>query len=394
MKPRLVILTSRFPYPLTKGDRLRIFHQIRELSHHFELFVICINEGYPQQIDYDALRPYCSSVTVHLLSRRQRLCNIGVHLLSGSEIPMQVRYFYDRLIHAQIKEEIKYISPDYIHVHLIRMAPYVHGMPESIGISIDYMDSMVLNDLAGQYLKGGIRQIFRNKERRLVQAYELEIFQRYTKRFIISARDKANFPASLRHDLHILPNGVDTTYFHLNQNGVTATYDLVFCGNLSYRPNRQAVEALVSQILPSLPQYTCLIAGAELPQALCESPLPHLTTLGYQEDIRSVYWSGRLMVVPILEGSGQQNKVLEAMASGTPCVITSFVNEAIGAEDGTEVMVVDDIRDFESCIKALLSQPEKMEDMRQRARTFVVERYSWHTNTQILIESIKEDLQT
>ena len=72
VRHRVVILTSRFPYPLVKGDQLRIFQQIKVLSQVFELFVICVNESMPDEDHFAALRPYCTNITVHLLPEKKR----------------------------------------------------------------------------------------------------------------------------------------------------------------------------------------------------------------------------------------------------------------------------------------------------------------------------------
>jgi len=41
---KLLIITSRFPYPLDKGDKLRAYYQIKELSKHNEIFLISTTE--------------------------------------------------------------------------------------------------------------------------------------------------------------------------------------------------------------------------------------------------------------------------------------------------------------------------------------------------------------
>ena len=43
-KPRLAVVTSRFPYPLEKGDKLRLYHQLKGLSHHFSIVLLAIGE--------------------------------------------------------------------------------------------------------------------------------------------------------------------------------------------------------------------------------------------------------------------------------------------------------------------------------------------------------------
>ena len=41
---KLLILTSRFPYPINKGDKLRAYYQIKELSKQFEIHLISISD--------------------------------------------------------------------------------------------------------------------------------------------------------------------------------------------------------------------------------------------------------------------------------------------------------------------------------------------------------------
>jgi hypothetical protein len=42
---KLVILLSRVPYPLEKGDKLRAYHQVRLLSQRHEVHLICLDDS-------------------------------------------------------------------------------------------------------------------------------------------------------------------------------------------------------------------------------------------------------------------------------------------------------------------------------------------------------------
>ena len=53
---KLLILASRFPYPLEKGDKLRLFHQITYLSRQHEIILCCLNEGKPKPEDFQKVR--------------------------------------------------------------------------------------------------------------------------------------------------------------------------------------------------------------------------------------------------------------------------------------------------------------------------------------------------
>ena len=43
MKKKIIIITSRFPFPLEKGDKLRIYHQIKHLSIDYNIHLISLN---------------------------------------------------------------------------------------------------------------------------------------------------------------------------------------------------------------------------------------------------------------------------------------------------------------------------------------------------------------
>ena len=52
---RVLFLTSRFPLPLDKGDKLRAFNQIKELSKRHEVHVFSLSEEEPTSEAMDAL---------------------------------------------------------------------------------------------------------------------------------------------------------------------------------------------------------------------------------------------------------------------------------------------------------------------------------------------------
>ena len=126
IKPRIAILTSRFRYPLTKGDKLRIYHHLKSLSTEFQIFLFCLSEQEPPPEGFESLRPFCERVTVFIRSRRMRL--LQLFSLKSGNLPLQVKYFYSNDIKSQLKAELQWIRPDHIHVHLLRMIPYISSL--------------------------------------------------------------------------------------------------------------------------------------------------------------------------------------------------------------------------------------------------------------------------
>jgi len=75
---RIFVLLSRIPYPLEKGDKLRAFNQIKELSKNNEIILCALNSirKADKQQAFAELQPYCRSVNFIDIPFRTRLINI------------------------------------------------------------------------------------------------------------------------------------------------------------------------------------------------------------------------------------------------------------------------------------------------------------------------------
>ena len=89
-------------------------------------------------------------------------------------------------------------------------------------------------------------------------------------------------------------------------------------------------------------------------------------------------------VAPLRTGSGIQNKVLEAMASGAPVVATTQAVGAVDAVDGEHLLVADDAEQMAERIVELLKNRHLRLTLARRARKLVEERYTWERAVSML----------
>ena len=61
---KIFVLLSRFPYPLEKGDKLRAFHHIKELSKNHEVILCALTDKEVKQSSIDILSKYCASIEI------------------------------------------------------------------------------------------------------------------------------------------------------------------------------------------------------------------------------------------------------------------------------------------------------------------------------------------
>ena len=40
---KILVMSSRIPFPLEKGDKLRLFHQLKHLSEEHEVILCCLS---------------------------------------------------------------------------------------------------------------------------------------------------------------------------------------------------------------------------------------------------------------------------------------------------------------------------------------------------------------
>ena len=134
-------MTSRFPYPIDKGDKLRAYYQIRELAKTNAIHLIAITEKNIDQKAYDKLQKHCHSIKIFKLSKFKIFTNLLRTFINNK--PFQVNYFYTSKIQKEINTIIDEINPDHIYCQLIRTALYMKNQYK-ITSTLDFMDALSL----------------------------------------------------------------------------------------------------------------------------------------------------------------------------------------------------------------------------------------------------------
>lgn len=378
---------SRFPFPLEKGDKLRAYYQLKELSNTYRITLFATSDKPVRDQDLEKVESFCEKIVVHYLSPAKRFFSLVLALFS--DLPFQVHYFYSISGKKKIKNLVEENNFEHIYCQLIRSAEYVkdiHQIPKTI----DYMDA---------FSAGVKRRISRRPwydrwifliESRRLQKYERKIFDFFEHHTIISDQDRDLISHPDKNKIEAVPNGIATSFFEPLQR--KEAYDFVFVGNMSYPPNIDAVHYMAENVLPSFPDSKLLISGATPHQSLQKLARSNnqIVLTGWVEDIRTSYLSGKIFVAPMTIGTGMQNKLLEAMALKTPCITTDLANNAIGTEHGTHVLVGNNPEEIIEKIRQLLDSPTKRNEIAEAAQSFVKARYSWEHTTSQLVELMQQ----
>ena len=384
----IIYLTSRFPFPINKGDKLRSYYQIKELSKSHEIHLISLSEKSISEKNIAALNKYCKTITIFKMNLYKRIFKLFQTFFNNK--PFQVNYFHHSFIQKKINIKISEIKPDYIFCQLIRTAMYVknnHTIPKII----DYMDSLS----KGMERRIKISNIFMKPlvimEFQRLKRFENLAFEFFNKHIIISKNDRKEIAHNKKDEIEIIGNGIDTDYFQKIDADIK--YELIFIGNLSYLPNIEAAKFIAKEILPKLvgilPNIKILIAGSNPSNRVLKLANKNIKIQGWVQDIRKTYSSGKIFFAPMTIGSGLQNKLLEAMSMGIPCITSELSNRSLKAINEKNILIGESVNEYINLIISLLNDDKKRKKIGESGRKYVIKNYNWQTANYKLLKLLK-----
>ena len=188
--------------------------------------------------------------------------------------------------------------------------------------------------------------------------------------------DEANYLAKLSFgNVKHLPYGVDTNYYAYGWKNDSAER-ILFVGNFSHYPNREAVKILLKSILPNLKKNVVLTIVGRNTNLLKITSADRIEIYDNVEDIRPYYWNSRVFVAPILSGGGMRIKILEAASCGIPILMTPVANLGIHLKNNESAVISDDINLFPSLLGKMLDDPSLLSSVSKNARACIEENFS------------------
>ncbi len=157
---------------------------------------------------------------------------------------------------------------------------------------------------------------------------------------------------------------------------------MAFSGNLEYHPNVAAVRFFATRIWPSLRERDPalrwrLIGRNEAAVARWTSADPRIETTGAVQDALAELARARVVVVPLLAGSGTRIKILEAWAAGRAVVSTRVGAEGLPVKHGENLLLADSASAILDAILVLLQDEALRRRLGAAGRRLVEEQFCW-----------------
>lgn len=385
---KILVLLSRVPFPLEKGDKLRAYHQLRVLSQEHEIYLVALSDSpvHPQAVE--TLSQFCKEVHILKIGKIAQLWNMALAFFVGK--PIQCGYFYNSKAHRKFLDIVGKVNPDHIYCQLVRIIDYAKDL--NIPKTLDYQDVLSKGMLRRKELAPFYQKpLFAMEYRRLCRCERkaMSLFDNCT---IITAVDRDLIPHNDKKSIHVISNGVDLEQF-ANRNE-QKEFDLIFAGNMNYAPNVDASEYLVNCIFPLLrkefPQMKLVLCGATPSARVRALASENVIVTGWVDSMAEYYAKSRIFIAPMRLGTGLQNKLLEAMATKLPCITSPLAGRPLeNAQEGRDLLICRTEQEYVNAVKSLMTDSDRYSQLASAGYEFVRQNYNWESTTKKLSEIIK-----
>ena len=198
--------------------------------------------------------------------------------------------------------------------------------------------------------------------------------------FTVSAVDKKYFiEMGIEKPIEVIPTGIDMMKLSTEETAIPETIDFFHIGAMDWMPNIEAVDFLLQKIWPNIiaefPELKLYLAGRNCPKELLNHQQQAVEILGEVDDAAAFFNEHAVMLVPLLSGSGQRVKIIEAMSMGKVLITTTIGLEGIDAVNGEHLLIADTPEAFLDAARQLITDKSLYAKLSKNAKSFANEFY-------------------
>ncbi len=364
---RVLLITSRFPFPTWRGNQVRTAQWMDALAQH-QVAVVAPQPESPGGSGELSQR----GVTGHLYSlpAGQRLGGMVASVLGGW--PLQEGLYRVRRGRQALAQALAAGPWDVAVVQMIRCAwaaEMIRSRCPGLPLLFDAIDAMGLHfERAVSDFPAPLRPLVRSEAARCRRREQWLVGQAALTTAVASRDLQALAPADGAGQV-VPVAGRESSSAAQRAPGRT----VLLSGNLGYRPTVRGALWFASQVWPrlhaALPDVRWVLAGARPVRAIRRlAALPGVEVHPDVPDLGPFLAAARVAIAPMASGSGVPMKVIEAWAAGVPVVADPWAAAGLEAMPEQCLEMATEPAQWLDGLLGLLSDDQRAAELGERGR--------------------------
>jgi len=368
-----ILISSREPKYQGTGDSYRLF-QLKSLFIQSKVISICKPKN--KMSDFYVKPPSTLSKSFNLVK------------YSFSDYMLQSSLFVNNRVIDEVSEIILSEKPDLVIVELVRLAPLAIALrrilPKDIVIGMDFIDNYFLSySFMSKSISWPKSFIYKTEAARALKTQN-KVIEDLNFSMFVTSRDASPYSESKK--VFVLPFIMTTPYVNILNYQFNASapeskiLNVVFSGNMSYYPNKEAFYFIVDDLAPAVKNVRFFILGRGITKKMRRDIKKHnvdnVFIIGEVKDMTQALKPYDVLICPVKSGSGVQIKILEAVSSKLLVVASSHSAEGT-AFSSKEILVADTVQDYINIFNNIKNHKIDVNQIKSAALSKLISYYSF-----------------
>lgn len=380
---KILVVTTRIPYPLNEGANMRIFNLLKALATRHEVSLATLLTSKSEKVFLGRFEPFCRRVgfVMKERTRARRLWDIATSAVVS--VPYLSYITRSEKMNRLVTEMSQ--DADIVQAEFPYAAQYILNTEAFKVLDAHNVEADILRGRSNQQTTFG-PWLYHHLQQKRMEKVERDLCSRMDLILTTSEDDRRQL-MKFNSWTEVVPNAID----HLPRD----TWDrdnkrITFTGLMRYTANVDGARWFCKEIWPLVrqkePDAEFFIVG--------KSPVPAVRRLqgngvhvtGEVESVSDYLLDTSVVVAPLRIGSGTRIKILEAMAHGKPVVSTRLGCMGLDIEDGRNICIADNAREFADLVVSLLGSSEERKRIGAEGRRVVEKKYTWRAVAESLAD--------
>ncbi len=385
-KSKILMVSTRLPFPLNSGVRLKNFHlakAYRDLGYAVDLLFIGFEDR--NMLDPNKqLEKVFDRIYEYRISRFSMVLNLILALFKSE--PFQCAIYNNKSARIWISENSNKYK--FIQFMLIRTYYFSCNLPISKKI-IDMAD--ILSNTFAEYSKKNTNFLMRcllYRESQVLKKFENNVLSDPCNKTLFNYNEVKNLKE--KYNIHHVIHGTDKTRVtRISKRNTNNYLRIGFVGNLSYSPNVEMVFYILFCLSQADFKWKLSVVGADPTESFQKALLNNrnVTIISNAIDITKEICKFDVLFSPVLSGGGIQNKILESLSLGVPVLTNSKGASAFIPSVQKHLLVGEQVNEQLKILKDLLDGNRST--TRTKLRQIMRKNYDWQNSAKSYLKVFK-----